>query len=380
MLLHSKTASSTNLDWRSRLNNQEIDAVMLGQDFGSRMQAIFEQDLHSPKQITLEDRENRSLIWRLKEAVRVYGRACYSMASNRPRKIRLILAILVLCCLCHGRLVLAAGDAASLRNKYQNLTQQLNHNQFRRQLYLESAESPTTLKGDIYAVMNYPFATLNSTLNDPVQGPANWCDVLILHLNTKYCHASSSSRGKILSVDIGKKVEQELADAYRVQFNYLSAATSPEYFQVKLSADSGPLSTKDYRITLEALAINGNRTFLHLTYSYSYGMTGLIAMKAYLATIARSKVGFTITGSQSSAQPKYIGGVRGTVERNTMRYYLAIDAYLSALSSAPDKRLKQRLTHWFNATEQYPRQLHEVTRQEYMQMKYKEYQRQQTAQ
>lgn len=76
-LLHSKTAmidgvwstvGSTNLDWRSRLNNQEIDAVILGQDFGSRMQAMFDQDLQASRQITRVDWEHRSLLSRLKEA------------------------------------------------------------------------------------------------------------------------------------------------------------------------------------------------------------------------------------------------------------------------------------------------------------------------
>lgn len=76
-LLHSKTAmidgvwstvGSTNLDWRSRLNNQEIDAVILGQDFGSRMQAMFDQDLQASRQITRDDWEHRSLLMRLKEA------------------------------------------------------------------------------------------------------------------------------------------------------------------------------------------------------------------------------------------------------------------------------------------------------------------------
>jgi hypothetical protein len=99
-------------------------------------------------------------------------------------------------------------------------------------------------------------------------------------------------------------------------------------------------------------------------------------MKTYLATIGSDKVGFTTAGGPS----EYIGGVRGLVERNTMRYYLAIDAYLGALSSPPDKRLEQRLTNWFDATEQYPRQLHEVDRQEYLQMKHQEYERQQTEQ
>lgn len=303
-----------------------------------------------------------------------------SMDNNRPRKSALVFIILALCCLCHGLLASAADDAARLHDKYQSLAQQLKHNQFQRPLYLESAESPSALKGDIYAVVNYPFATVSGALNDPVHGPANWCDVLILHLNTKYCHASTNAAGDMLSVNIGKKVEQKLADSYRVQFQYRSAVTSPEYFQVVLNADTGPLSTKDYRIVLEAVPIDDKRTFLHLTYSYGYGMAGRLAMKTYLATIGSDKVGFTAASDSSSAQPEYIGGVRGLVERNTMRYYLAIDAYLGALSSPPDKRLEQRLTTWFDATEQYPRQLHEVSRQDYLQMKDKEYARQQTEQ
>jgi hypothetical protein len=149
---------------------------------------------------------------------------------------------------------------------------------------------------------------------------------------------------------------------------------------VELNADSGPMSTKDYRIVLEAVSIGGNRTFLHLTYSYGYGLAGRLAMKTYLATLGADKVGFTATRDPSSGQPKYIGGVRGLVERNTMRYYLAIDAYLGSLASPPDKQLEERLATWFDATERYPEQLHEVDRQDYLQMKNHEYQRQQTAQ
>lgn len=103
-------------------------------------------------------------------------------------------------------------------------------------------------------------------------------------------------------------------------------------------------------------------------------------MKTYPATIGSDKVGFSSTPDPSTGETQYIGGVRGLVERNTMRYYLAIDAYLGALSSPPNARLDKRLTDWFDATEQYPRQLHEVSRADYMQMKHDEYQRQQTAQ
>jgi hypothetical protein len=301
--------------------------------------------------------------------------------NRRARQWQMAVMTILFCCLCQSALPEEVRDkAASLRDKYQSLTQQLAHNQFQRPLYLESQELPSALNGNIYGVLNYPFATVNGTLNDPTQGPANWCDVLILHLNTKYCHASTSSSGTVLAVNIGKKTEESLSSSYRVQFNYRPAASSPDYLRVELAAATGPLSTKDYRIVLEAIPIGDSRTFIHLTYAYGYGTAGRIAMKTYLATIGSDKVGFSSTPDPSTSEARYIGGVRGLVERNTMRYYLAIDSYLAALSSPPNARLDKRLTEWFDLTEQYPRQLHEVSRADYMQMKHNEYQRQQTAQ
>jgi hypothetical protein len=269
----------------------------------------------------------------------------------------------------------ADDNASTLKDKYETLTPQLKSNVFHRPIHLDSEETQNTLKGDIYAVVDYPFATVNSAFNDPQKGPANWCEVLILHLNTKYCHASSGSNGATITMNVGKKTEQELNDTSRVQFNYRSVATNPDYFQVDLSAAEGPLSTKDYRIVLEAVDLGNGRTFLHLTYSYGFGLAGRLAMKTYLATIGSAKVGFT-----QKADGDYIGGVRGLVERNTMRYYLAIDAYLGSLSVPAGQRVDQRFATWFDATEQYPRQLHELDRQEYLQMKKNEYARQQKAQ
>src|SRR2546427_448534 len=80
-------------------------------------------------------------------------------------------------------------SAAPLRAKYTELTKQLSNNQFQRALYLDSVESSDDLKGEIYAVVDYPFATVNGALNNS----AHWCDVLILHVNIKYCHASGNN-------------------------------------------------------------------------------------------------------------------------------------------------------------------------------------------
>ena len=265
-------------------------------------------------------------------------------------------------------------SAASLQAQYVSLGERLHHNPFQRELYLDSSESSNDLKGDIYALVDYPFSTVSVALN----GPVNWCDVLILHINIKYCHATTGEANTVLRVSIGKKNPQPLEDAFPIEFFYRVVASTSKYLEIQLNADKGPLSTRNYRIQLQAVPVENGRTFLHLTYSYAYGLAGRLAIKTYLATIGSGKVGFTITGKQTSGQPDYIGGTRGLVERNTMRYYLAIDAYLGAFTTPPPFQLQKRLQSWFTATEQYPLQLHELDRTAYIDMKRSEYLRQQT--
>lgn len=267
-------------------------------------------------------------------------------------------------------------SAAALHAKYTSLSERLQHNPFQRALSLDSSESSGELKGDIYARVDYPFATVSKALNDP----AHWCDVMILHINTKFCRATTDSAHTVLSVNIGKKTPQPIEDAYPIEFAYRVNAATANYLEIQLTAQEGPLSTRNYHIQLHAVPIENGGTFLHLTYSYDYGMAGRLAMKSYLATIGSGKVGFTLTGTQSNGQPEHIGGMRGLVERNTMRYYLAIDAYLGALATPPPRQLQKRLQGWFTSTEQYPRQLREVTRTAYLVMKRGEYRRQQSMQ
>lgn len=75
-VLHAKTAlidsvwstiGSTNLDWRSFVHNQEINAVVLGQAFGTQMQAMFERDLASSQRVSLAQWRRRPVAARVKE-------------------------------------------------------------------------------------------------------------------------------------------------------------------------------------------------------------------------------------------------------------------------------------------------------------------------
>lgn len=292
-------------------------------------------------------------------------------SSAIPRWIYWLLFAAPLCVVPAGAADVQAPDA--LRARYGSLQDALRQNQFQRPLHMVSGESANGVTGGIYALINYPFATVSRALNNP----GHWCDILTLHLNTKFCSATTIDRNNLLNISIGKKHDQPLDEAYRLVFSWRVATRNPDYLQVKLDTDEGPLGTRDYRIMLEAIPLDNGRTFIHLSYAYAYGMPSRLAMQAYLGTFGRNKVGFTVTGSLADGQPRYIGGMRGVVERNTMRYYLAIDAYLGALSTPPHAQLEKRLQDWFTASEHYPRQLHEMERETYLEMKRKEYRRQQ---
>ncbi|WP_296495066.1 hypothetical protein [Rhodoferax sp.] len=254
------------------------------------------------------------------------------------------------------------------------LQQPLLNNPFGRPLVLQSVEHAKGLSGDIYAVAPYPFAAVSNGM----RSPDHWCEVMILHINTKYCHAIEEPQGTILRVNIGKKTPQPIADAPRMEFRYSETALTPSYFAITLNAKDGPLGTSNYRIRLEAVALPDGKSFLHLTYAYGVGLVGRLAMQTYLSTAGADKVGFTMIDTNRGEPPTYVTGVRGVVERNTMRYYLAIDSFLASQREPPAARLEQRLQAWFSAVERYPLQLHEVERADYLAMKRAEVQRQQT--
>jgi len=75
-LLHVKTAiidgvwscvGSSNLDWRSALDNDEVNAVILGREFAGEMRSAFSQDIAASDEIDLESWKHRSLLMRVKE-------------------------------------------------------------------------------------------------------------------------------------------------------------------------------------------------------------------------------------------------------------------------------------------------------------------------
>ena len=75
-LLHAKSATidgvwstvgSTNLDWRSLIYNDELNAVVLGPEFAEQMKAVFARDISYSDEITPEKWHQRPFEDRVKE-------------------------------------------------------------------------------------------------------------------------------------------------------------------------------------------------------------------------------------------------------------------------------------------------------------------------
>jgi hypothetical protein len=267
----------------------------------------------------------------------------------------------------------AMADAGELRAKYSQLREQLRSNPYHRPIFIDSAEAGAKLKGDVYAVLDHPYASVERTL----QNPNDWCAIMILPFNTKYCHPVKVGGGTRLAMRIGRKADQPVDEAYHLDLDLHPGVATPEFFESQLTSKEGPVGTRDYRIMLEAIPLDAQRTFMHLSYSYGYGGMGRFAMQAYLSTAGASKVGFSVVGRDANGAPQYIGGVRGAIERNVMRYYLAIEAHLASLSAPPDHRQEKSIEAWFDSSERYARQLHEMDRSQYIALKKGETERQQ---
>jgi hypothetical protein len=252
-----------------------------------------------------------------------------------------------------------AQDAAGLRARHTALQTQLAKSPFGRPMHVESTVNGGTHKGEIHAVVDQPYAAAAAAL----ARPGHWCEILTLQVNVKRCQASNEA----LAAFITRKPRDGVGDAHQIDFRFNVPARRADYLEVKLNAPSGPMSTKDYEIRLEATPLDAKRTFLHLTYTYTLGTMARVAMEAYLAGPGRDKTGFTIAERKPDGSPVYVDGVRGVVERSAMRYYLAIDASLPA-----GQPLDTRLTRWYSGVERYPQLRERVGRDEYVEMKRRE--------
>jgi len=261
---------------------------------------------------------------------------------------------------------------AMLLDTYHRVMPSLETSNFGLPLFLESFEHDKKMHVDVYGIFNYPFSSVTGVL----KVPNNWCDIVSLHPNVKACTSREQAGAWLLTFYLGNKDYQPPEDARQIVCHYQTIDQQPGYLDILLNIDEGPYNTKNHRLKFEALPLDGDRTFVHVSYAYSDSAALRLATKVYFATLGRGKVGFTVTGTDDNGKPIYIGGVRGAIERSTIRYYFAIQSFMHTLHSPEENRFNLRLNEWFDFTVRYRKQLFDLDKKTYLTSKKTEHENQ----
>lgn len=234
---------------------------------------------------------------------------------------------------------------------------------------VETNGDDRSARGHVFTPVSHGFEALAAALGRP----SSWCEIAPLHLNVKSCTWSQSAAGARVTLYSGRKTYEPPEDAHVSPYLFERVESRDDYLRVLLTADEGPLDTRDYVIELEAIPAGEGESFVHLRYAYRYGLQTRLAMASYFATLGSGKVGFSVVGADARGNAVYVGGVEGMIERNAVRYQLAIQAYLDTLAEPESERFERRIARWFSLTEGHRRQLYELDRGEYLQNKRREH-------
>lgn len=233
-------------------------------------------------------------------------------------------------------------------------------------LRVASEEEETRVAAEVEGTLDQPFDAVARLL----ASPEDWCDVAFLHLNTKACVHGVREGETILRLYSGRKHYQAPEEAFPLDYRFAPGPVAENSFRVTLRAPEGPMGTRDHRIEVEAVRA-GDGTEVRFVCSYRPSVRSRWATALYLATLGRAKVGFSSDGNDERGNPVPVGGLRGVVERNAVRYFLAMEAFLATRGVPEPEGFEVMLGTWFDLAARYP-PLQELSREEYLAAKRRE--------
>lgn len=260
----------------------------------------------------------------------------------------------------------------SLLGKYHDIQKELEKNSGPVPFHVESSVNKNASHVDIYGIIKYPLDIVQKEL----LVPTNWCQIVLPHLNVRACTYKKVNDTWLLNIYNVNKFSEPLEDAYQMKFVYRVSELQPVYFDIALTAHEGPFYTKDHQFGFEAIPLKKNITFIHLRYSFEYSALGYFLMKIF----GGAKIGFSKVGTDSAGNPVYAEGLRGSVERDVVCYYLAILAYLDTLKIPDGQRFEKRVSQWYVLAALYKKQLLEMEKEDYFTHKSQDWKSQQRLQ
>lgn len=234
-------------------------------------------------------------------------------------------------------------------------------------MHVESWSSGARDEGRLDARLDYPFAVVRRALRDPTA----WCAILSLHQNVKACVHRQGANGGLLRLYNGRKFYQALRQALQSDYVLTSDDVGTDHCVVSLASTDGD----GPHLAIDLRADGADGTAIHLNYRYQLSRLARAGLRVYFATDGRGKTGFSMIEQPAQGRSVPVAGLRGLIERNAVRYHLAIAAYLDRPGEDTSGVELSRAGHWYDLTTQYP-QLHELERGDYLANKRREFARQ----
>lgn len=266
-------------------------------------------------------------------------------------------------------------DANALLNRYDKVKSNLKiHSQFSTPLYIASETDGPVLRGEVYGLIVNPDVTYEQLIKT-FTNHTNWCEFIPLHLNVKGCIHTVENNKKFIRFYVGRKHYEAMDDVYALKYQFKVLQTTSNYCKIALTAPTGPSGTRNYLFQVEALKMNG-KTLFRIVSQYQSSKRSRFGTNIYLKTMGKKKIGFSVVGADANGKPIYVKGVKGIIERNVVRYFLAGKAFITLQRSKNSRQYQERLSNWFDETERYHKQLYEMSKKKYLQTKLREHENQ----
>ncbi|MFQ6023282.1 MAG: hypothetical protein ACE5NW_11220 [Acidiferrobacterales bacterium] len=279
-----------------------------------------------------------------------------------------LLAITIL--VCTSIAAPSRGDAdrpQALRIDYQKIRDELRDSIHGIPVYTRSEEHKDLINAEVYGVLGYPLEKLAKILATP----ANWCEFATLHPNVKACTYAQRHGQALLTLHLDRKTRASIEHAFVIKLRYRIGHLDEDYFTALLEGDKGPLGTRNHRFQLEAVAVE-DKTFVRVSFSYRWRLIGRMATTVYLAMRGHDTVGFSTVGVDDKGYPIYVKGKKAMMERNVMRCYFALRAFMDTQHLTASERFEARISYWFDLAEKYFPKPYDMEREEYVEVKRQE--------
>jgi hypothetical protein len=248
---------------------------------------------------------------------------------------------------------------------YQELQEAARHGPFGLPLQVRSEEQENRVSAEIRGIVDQPVQSLVALLIRP----SSWCEFVSLTPNIKACTFQGDGPEANLTLYVGWSGYRTPEAALPQMYQFVVRARQSEYAAISVTATQGLLGTRAHRFEMEAAGVAGKTVFA-LRSSYEPSNLSRTVTAIYLATLGRNKVGFSRV--PEDGQSGYVRGIQGMIERNAMRYYLALKAYLDTQGLPSSRQFEARINTAYDLTELYPAQLHQMEKGEYLDIKRRE--------